>query len=347
MPHNSRRKKIRRRIRWNRIFACLFSALLLSVGTALLIQVSNELSYSAADAAESDIPRESSASLPEETAPSAGQQAVLPEGWEWAAIPEESLYTGPLILVNADYAYQAGTEAPVSVFDYKTRSYQVKDKNVTMMEEAILALNDMMDAFYAKSGLSDVLLVSGWRDPALQQELYEDDLSETGRSQSTLVAIPGHSEHHTGLCLDFGLMPSESGESRTYDGTGAYAWLNENCADYGYVVRYPADKTDITKIEYEPWHFRYVSKPHAQIMTETSDGLCLEEYIELLKQYPLDGEHLRFQDYEICWQQPQQTENGLRIAVPADRDYTISGDNTGGIILTISGSGSNDNSSRG
>lgn len=178
-------------------------------------------------------------------------------------------------------------------------------------------------------------------------------MAEKNQTQSTLVAVPGHSEHHTGLAFDFGLMQQVEGVGRTYDGTGSYAWINENCQEYGFVVRYPEDKMDITKIEYEPWHFRYVGQPHAKIMNDSAivgSPICLEEYIEFLKKYPLDGEHLSAYGYEICWQEPEKQADGqLKIAVPSGRDYTLSGDNTGGIIVTAedTGDGANDDFSRG
>ncbi len=343
MPRYSRRRKVR----WGRVFSCVIAVALLAAAGGLLADISGEFQYSAAEIEE----KSNIVSNAEENSQSTEN---LPEGWEWKTISSEDLYTGSLILVNSDYAYQSSTETPVSVLDYKTSSYYVKDRNVSLMENVIDHLNDMMDDFAAETGVTDVLLISGWRDPDRQEELYNEDLEEKNQTQSTLVALPGHSEHHTGLALDFGLMPSDDGTSRTYDGTGAYAWINENCQNYGFVVRYPEDKMDLTKIEYEPWHFRYVGEPHAQIMTKLDlssypisdvgllkDGsLCLEEYIELLKSFPLNGEHLYAYGYEICWQEPQVQENGeLKIAVPTNQSYTISGDNTGGIIVTAEDTG--------
>lgn len=348
MPRYSRRRKVR----WGRVFSCIVLVALLAAAGSFLADIPDSLQYSAAE--KSDVVSD--------TVTSSQTAEVLPEGWEWKTVPAESLYTGSLILVNPDYAYESGTETPVSVLEHKTGSYFVKDRNVALMENVIEHLNEMMDDFSAETGLTDVMLISGWRDPDRQQELYQEDLDEKNQTQSTLVAVPGHSEHHTGLAMDFGLMPSEDGTSRTYDGTGAYAWINENCQNYGFVVRYPEDKMDLTKIEYEPWHFRYVGQPHAQIMTELeltnlpvsdvgllrSGDLCLEEYIEFLKGFPLEGEHLYANGYEICWQKPQVQENGeLKIAVPSNQPYTISGDNTGGIVVTAedAGDGKHDDSS--
>lgn len=83
------------------------------------------------------------------------------------------------------------------------------------------------------------------------------------------TAIPGTSEHHTGLAVDI------------FGSSGIYDWLEENCWKYGFILRYPDDKIEITGIIYEPWHFRYVGKELAKDIMES--GLCLEEYLEMLK----------------------------------------------------------------
>lgn len=87
----------------------------------------------------------------------------------------------------------------------------------------------------------------------------------TGQS----IAIPGRSEHQTGLAVDFALQD-----------TASNAWLMEHCWDYGFILRYPADKIEITGIIYEPWHYRYVGLELAQELKEL--GLCLEEYMQML-----------------------------------------------------------------
>ena len=66
-----------------------------------------------------------------------------------------------------------------------------------------------------------------------------------------------------------------------YDGTGDFEWINKNCYKYGFVVRYTEEKQRLTKIQDEPWHFRYVGIPHAYYMT--TNNLCLEEYIDLVR----------------------------------------------------------------
>ena len=88
------------------------------------------------------------------------------------------------------------------------------------------------------------------------------------------ILRPGSSEHHIGLAVDFNYTKTN------FENTAAFKWLEENAHKYGFILRYPKDKQSITKIIYEPWHFRYVGKEHAEIIK--SKGFCLEEYIDYL-----------------------------------------------------------------
>ncbi len=85
-----------------------------------------------------------------------------------------------------------------------------------------------------------------------------------------LVALPGTSEHQLGLALDI-IAEYDA------DSTATWNWLRDNCAKYGFILRYPADKVDVTGISYEPWHFRYVGVEAAKEIMER--GICLEEYL--------------------------------------------------------------------
>ena len=86
-----------------------------------------------------------------------------------------------------------------------------------------------------------------------------------------VVALPGTSEHQLGLALDI-IAEFDA------DNTATWQWLKQHCAEYGFILRYPADKEEITGISYEPWHFRYVGVEAAREIM--SSGVCLEEYLE-------------------------------------------------------------------
>jgi D-alanyl-D-alanine carboxypeptidase len=182
------------------------------------------------------------------------------------------------------------------------------------------------------------MIVSGHRSTDYQQGLYDKQVVDN------YVAVPGHSEHHTGYAVDLKVFTSKQTTVEFRD--DEQAWMEANCADYGFVVRYDGAKFDLTGILDETWHFRYVGKPHAQYMTE--NGLCLEEYITLMSttynietcEAPLSytvGEGNEQTEYEIYYV-PASLDSITEIPVPkADtvKDISISGDNVNGFIVTI------------
>lgn len=121
------------------------------------------------------------------------------------------------------------------------------------------------------------MVVSGYRTQEKQQKIMDDKIAEfrrEGNSKSEAkelakkwVANPGYSEHQIGLAVDI--------NGATYD---LYFWLQENCYKYGFIFRYPGDKTDITGVTEEVWHYRYVGVEAATEIHER--GICLEEYLE-------------------------------------------------------------------
>ena len=93
----------------------------------------------------------------------------------------------------------------------------------------------------------------------------------------TYSARPGTSEHQTGLCCD---MHNLSSADVAFAKKDAYKWLKDNAWKFGFIIRFPEDKQDITKISFEPWHYRFVGRYHAKAIYDA--GLCLEEYVKLL-----------------------------------------------------------------
>ncbi len=142
-------------------------------------------------------------------------------------------------------------------------------------------LQAMFDAA-RRDGLS-LEVRSGYRTKESQQQVLDDKQAEfitEGYSQREAkkmarewVALPGHSEHELGLAVD--INAEDSGQKDEL-----YHWLNENSWKYGFICRYPDNKSDITHVEHEPWHYRYVGKGHAKTIHEK--GYCLEEYIDEL-----------------------------------------------------------------
>ena len=130
-------------------------------------------------------------------------------------------------------------------------------------------------------GIKNIWAQSTYRSIEYQKGLYEKSINKylkQGKSQEEAQKLtdeyinrPGTSEHHLGLAVDFNNV------DEGFENTKAYNWLLENASDYGFILRYPKEKEDITGIEYEPWHWRYVGPEHAKKMKE--QNLCLEEYV--------------------------------------------------------------------
>lgn len=151
----------------------------------------------------------------------------------------------------------------------------------------------MYDA--AKADGITLYLRSGFRSISTQRVNYNAEIQRyknLGKSEAEAVrltqqyyTVPGHSEHHSGLAFDI-ITPEYHKNvytlSEAFMETEAYTWLINHCSDYGFILRYPQDKVDVTKINFEPWHYRYVGIEHAKYMQ--ANGLCLEEYVALLKE---------------------------------------------------------------
>ena len=141
-----------------------------------------------------------------------------------------------------------------------------------------------------KEGLSPIIC-SSHRTNAKQQKLYNNKVREYKRwgcsseeaeeLASYWVAIPGTGEHETGLAVDIVSRDYQILDEKQ-EQTDVQKWLIDNSYKYGFALRYPTDKKDITMINYEPWHYRYVGIDNATYMKE--HDMCLEEYIEYLKQ---------------------------------------------------------------
>lgn len=160
----------------------------------------------------------------------------------------------------------------VSVGNGQQADYRVKD-----------ALNAML-ADCRKAGYNPIIC-SSYRTIARQQILFENEIKafmeygyrreEAEEYAAKWVARPGTSEHHTGLAFDI-VSASYQKLDRSQANTPEQRWLMANCHKYGFILRYPDNKTDITGINYEPWHYRYVGIDIAKEITEK--GITLEEY---------------------------------------------------------------------
>lgn len=148
--------------------------------------------------------------------------------------------------------------------------------HVLMERQAARALSRMMEQL---DGWRFIVPVSGWRSMEEQRALYEQSLREHGQAfTERFVALPGHSEHQTGLAIDLGLLQPEIDVIRPdFPNDGICRHFRDLAPAFGFVERYPEGREHITGIAHEPWHFRYTGIPHAEYMTRRH--LTLEEYV--------------------------------------------------------------------
>lgn len=183
-----------------------------------------------------------------------------------------------LILVNKeydipeDYVPEGLTEVDVR-FPKGTPSEQKK-----MQKEAADALKILFDEA-EKEGII-LYGVSGYRSFAYQKNIYDRKVKAVGKEEAgKYVAYPGQSEHQTGLAMDVTNEESISGSlMQSFGKTEEGQWLEENAHKFGFIVRYPKGKEDVTGYNYEPWHLRYVGKKASEEIK--AQGIVLEEYLQ-------------------------------------------------------------------
>ncbi len=172
--------------------------------------------------------------------------------------------------------------------DYQLTLTQLKNGQA-VDERCYPDLQEMMDACRAE-GL-EPLICSSYRTWEKQEKLYQNKirrLIDAGvdpelapEEAGKVVAVPGTSEHQLGLALDI-VDTSYQVLDEAQEETAVQQWLMAHSWEYGFILRYPSDKSDITGIIYEPWHYRYVGRAAAKEIYE--QGICLEEYLAQLEQ---------------------------------------------------------------
>ena len=205
-----------------------------------------------------------------------------------------------LLSSTALAAEQPGEDRPLLVNGQNPlpENYQVELVTLENGMKAAKCIQEDLKAMLAdcrKAGLRP-MICSAYRTQATQTRLHNNKIARLRAAGYSLeaakqeaarwVAVPGTSEHQTGLALDLVSARYTNLDQKQAE-TAEQKWLMEHCWEYGFILRYPVDKGDITGIGYEPWHYRYVGREHAAAIHET--GLCLEEYLALLDTLPPEG----------------------------------------------------------
>ena len=271
MPQNRYRPyRRRRRFRRSPLSDLLMGLLLVVILLAVLLRSCRGGGEEPPAASDSPSPSPSTSQTPEPSS--------TPEVEE---VEKETEIPWNLTLVNADHPLEEGFTVTTSTLsnglEVDSRMYD--------------ALMDMLTACQAE-GL-EPLVCSAYRSVEKQTQLFQnkidsylaDGLSydEAYAATAVEIAVPGTSEHSLGLAVDICALSYQLLDESQAD-TAEQQWLMAHCQEYGFILRYPEDKSDLTGIIYEPWHYRYVGVEAAtEIMAQ---GICLEEYLEA--NYALD-----------------------------------------------------------
>lgn len=235
---------------------------------------------------------------------------------------------GTLVLVNKTYAYSFPADdshlANIYSFYKNTHTGVTKPYELGISEKmdatALIAVDKLLTEFYTQTGNGNIVLNEAYR---------------TYQQQQSLSIPAGYSDHHTGFGCTLKLKNANGDKVNLGNDAEAYTWITENAHKYGFIVRYPEDKQDITGVSGYNYYFRYVGVAHATYMK--TNNLCLEEYVELIKNYTYDGEHLRVlgfdgKTYEIYY---TAVDGDTAVKCPTNYNYTTSGTNEGGVVVTV------------
>lgn len=242
-------------------------------------------------------------------------------------LTQQDVFRGALILVDRQHAYRENRSTllvPV----------QAERQELLLEQRARALFAKLMESI---RGWQQITAVSAWRSREEQQALYEQSLRENGMEfTQKFVALPGHSEHETGLAIDVGQRQDQIDPiCPSFPDSGVCAAFREKASQFGFIVRYPKGKECITGIAHEPWHFRYVGVPHADIMERYH--LTLEEYLEFLKRYTDQTTPYLYEKQGrrlSVWYTSAGQEGDTCVELDESKPYAVSGDNKNGFVFT-------------
>ncbi len=315
------------RLRWSRVFIAMFG-LSLSIfavdglrrdflNTSNNIIVDGDFVEKDFDKSRESEQKESTVILGKGTQPTTIFEGVQNLGYSEFSVPPSNLNSGALAIINDEHP--ADGSAPfgmISLLKYNSENYSLINESIKLNEEAADAFNSMMADYHKATGLTD-FVVYGTNDTFVGEgSLCPEYFPESAAGNTIDLAVNAY------------------GTTVAYDGNDAESWVIDNCYKYGYIVRFPKGKEAATGHAYCPWHLRYVGQPHAALMS--TNGLCLEEYIEFLKSYSY-GNALIYSfnnvKYEIYTS--EAADETVSARVPVSGNYSISGDNIGTYIITV------------
>ncbi len=252
------------------------------------------------------------------------------------------LQEGEMLFVNQDHKFTNDvSERLVNIYVEKTKldkDFVLSYASLELDLDAFNALCLMLDGFYADTNIPlNTLMVSrAYVSAEDQQSSYDKESATAEKTELPYMQAGGQSEHQTGLALHLTVYPSSSGTM----GEGPYEWFTDNCWKYGFALRYPEGKDDVTQARSDSTHFRYIGVPHAAIMHVNK--WVLEDYIKYLQEKTDYENRATIKDaqgngYEI-YAVKAHDGDVTQINVPEDESkytYSISGTNSGYYVVTL------------
>lgn len=249
-------------------------------------------------------------------------------------LERDLIHRGHLILVNREHPVGIPDIAAGMMPLHHLKVIDSAEQGISLEKTCLQQLTALLKACYA---MENIVVVSGYRSVEEQRQIYDTSLAENGAVfTASYVARPNESEHQTGLAVDVGenvdqvdfICPS-------FPDNGICLKFKQLAAEYGFIQRYKEGKEHITNIACEPWHFRYVGFPHSVLIEQ--HGFCLEEYIEFLKSYTFNHEHLYIEhvdSYIEIYYVPAE-EGVTKVPVTKGEKYHLSGNNQNGFVVTV------------
>lgn len=241
--------------------------------------------------------------------------------YDTITLSDPDLHNGSLVMVSNTCPYSGKTDFTDFSTLYDT-CLKFRSETLTFQPEMKNPMVELFEAYQASQGTVNLQIHSTSVTNTDYDSLYTNVLSERS----------------SGYSFDIGLITS-TGEVVAYL-TKRNEWMVSNCWYSGFILRYPDDKTSITGVDYMPHHFRYVGLPHSLIMHE--NNYCLEEYLDYIKSYTVN-DPLTYTNgditYEIYYYAADST-GSTEVKIPKKNNYSISGNNTDGFIITTQHSAS-------
>lgn len=242
-------------------------------------------------------------------------------------LTKDDIHRGDLICVNRNCPIKLDIDETQIVKCYREKESAYLPKVMKSRIEWILS---------QVTHKEDFIIVSGYRSKEEQKKIWDNSITDNGYLYTQkYVAIPGCSEHQTGLAIDMGIRSGSLDIIKPdFPLKGVCDEFRRIAFQNGFIQRYPKGKENITKIGYEPWHFRFVGIPHARIMQK--ENMVLEEYVEFLKEFKFPHKEYVIEDSNYIVKISYIQYEGENVYIDSKRiiPFTISGNNKDGWVMT-------------